>query len=439
MRRITMDPEMNTSISSIRSQEILDSRGNPTVEATVLLDCGITGTASVPSGASTGIHESQELRDNDPKRYKGKGVLHVVEKSIPAIETLLKGMSVNDQRAIDRNMIELDGTPEKKVLGANAILAVSLACARAGAIASDIPLYTYLRKIYWPDVAGWILPVPQMNVLNGGKHAPGSVDMQEFMIMPVKAPSFVEALRMGSQTYHALKSLLLEKKLPVGVGDEGGFMPKVPSHEEMLTVLVDAIRLAGYEPGNDIVIGLDPAASEFFENGAYMLKTENATLTSSELIAHYQSWTEKFPVVSIEDGLSEDDWDGFVDMMKKMGDRVQIVGDDLFVTHPDRLTKGIELHAANAILVKLNQIGTLSETADVISQARQAGLKTIISHRSGETEDAFIADLAVACNAGQIKSGAPCRIERVAKYNRLLHIERELQSSSQFATFSFLR
>lgn len=428
---------METSIASISGLEILDSRGNPTVEVTVALSSGISGTASVPSGASTGTHESYELRDNDQARYGGKGVLHVIEKNIPLIEKSLKGLSVLDQRKIDTTLIQLDGTPQKTSLGANMILSVSLACARAGAIASNMSLYRYLRTLYWPDVVEWILPVPQMNVLNGGKHAPGSVDMQEFMIMPVGASSCAEALRMGSEIYHALKKILQEKGLSVGVGDEGGFSPLMPSHREELSLLTDAIEKAGFSPGKDVVLALDPAASEFFHEGKYTLSIEHTQLSSAELIDLYESYINEFPVRSIEDGLSEDDWEGFVSFMKKMGDRIQIVGDDLFVTHPERLKKGVELRAANAILVKLNQIGTLSETADVITAAQNAGMNTIISHRSGETDDTFIADLSVACNAGQIKSGAPCRMERVAKYNRLLHIERDLQSSSRFATVSF--
>lgn len=427
-----------SAIQTIKASEILDSRGDPTVAARVTLTSGIIGEAAVPSGASTGTHEAYELRDGDKSRYSGKGVLKAMHSIGEDIAEALHGTDVQDQRAIDQTMIELDGTGQKKKLGANAILAVSVACARAAAMIAGIPLYRYLRETFWQDKTNWVMPIPQMNVLNGGKHAPGSVDMQEFMIMPIRASSFADALRMGAEVYHALKSLLKEKGLPVGVGDEGGFMPSLPSHREALSLLITAIEKAGYQPGADFVLALDPAASEFYQDGRYALSIENKSLTADELIELYSSWTDEFPIRSIEDGLAEDDWDGFKKLTQRIGDRVQIVGDDLFVTHPERLQKGIEQQSANAILIKLNQIGTVTETADVITQAQQAGFATIISHRSGETEDAFIADLAVACNAGQIKSGAPCRIERVAKYNRLLLIEKDLQTSSRYATVPVL-
>jgi len=425
----------DSSIKRIYAHEILDSRGNPTLLARVVLTNDIIGEASVPSGASTGTHEAYELRDGDERRYNGKGVLRAMKLVDYPIAPKLYGLDVCDQRLIDDTMIKLDGTPQKKELGANTILALSLACARAAAQSLDKPLYEYLRKAFWPDKTDWIMPVPQMNVLNGGKHAPGSVDMQEFMIMPIRASSFADALRMGAEVYNALKTLLSNKGLPMGVGDEGGFMPKLTSHAEALSLLTTAIQKAGYHPGTDIVLALDPAASELYRDGKYELPIEKKSLTADELIELYASWIAEFPIRSIEDGLAEDDWDSFKKMTQRIGDHVQIVGDDLFVTNAERLQKGIEQKSANAILVKPNQIGTLSETVDVITKAQQAGFATIISHRSGETEDAFIADLAVACNAGQIKTGAPCRSERVAKYNRLLMIEQELSGMSSYSSF----
>src|SRR3989338_7700356 len=425
----------DSSIKRIYAHEILDSRGNPTLLARVVLTNDIIGEASVPSGASTGTHEAYELRDGDERRYNGKGVLRAMKLVDYPIAPKLYGLDVCDQRLIDDTMIKLDGTPQKKELGANTILALSLACARAAAQLSDKPLYEYLRKAFWPNKLDWIMPIPQMNVLNGGKHAPGSVDMQEFMIIPIRASSFADALRMGAEVYHALKSLLQEKGVPVGVGDEGGFMPRLSSHREVLSMLITAIEKAGYQPGTDFVLALDPAASEFYRQNAYALSIEKKSLSSDELIDYYAAWVDEFPIKSIEDGLAEDDWDGFKNLTQRIGDQVQTVGDDLFVTNVERLQKGIDQKAANAILVKPNQIGTLTETVDVITKAQQAGFATIISHRSGETEDTFIADLAVACNAGQIKTGAPCRSERVAKYNRLLMIEQELSGMSYYSPF----
>lgn len=424
-----------SSILAITARELLDSRGNPTVEAEVRLASGVVGSALVPSGASTGTHEAYELRDSEKHRYLGKGTLAAVEHVKTTIAEKLVGMDVFDQKMLDKTLIDLDGTEHKEKLGANAILSVSLAAARAAALEKKIPLYQYLRDTFWPDAKNWKLPVPMMNVLNGGKHAIGSVDMQEFMIVPVGAESFNEAMRMGVEVYHTLKKILHEKGFAVGLGDEGGFMPRLTSHKQVLELLVAAIEQAGYKPGGDFGIALDPAASEFYRDTRYYLAIEDKKLTNEQLVDLYISWCEEFPIVSIEDGLFEDDWDGFAYMTKKLGRYVQIVGDDLYVTNSTRLDRGIKEKSTNSILVKLNQIGTLTETADVIQKAQDANMTTIISHRSGETEDAFIADLAVACNAGQIKIGAPARSDRVAKYNQLLRIEEKLSTSSYTSPF----
>lgn len=418
-----------TKIKKVEAMEILDSRGLPTVKTRVYLDCGVYGEASVPSGASTGTHEALELRDGDKKRYGGKGVLQAVDNVNAAVSKLLIGQRVTEQEKIDKMMIKLDGTENKNKLGANAILSVSLAVARAGAAVEGKELYQYLRNKFWQNEKKWVMPLAMMNVLNGGKHAPGSVDLQEFMIMP-KAKTFSESLRWGAEIYQGLKKLIYDQGLPVGVGDEGGFMPKLKSHRAVLELLVQAIKAAGYEPEKQAAIALDPAASEVYINGKYVLKTENKELTSEEMVEMYADWVKQYPVVSIEDGLAEDDWEGFRLMTKKLGGKIQIVGDDLYVTNVKRLKQGIKEKSTNAILIKLNQIGTLTETVQAIKLARQNKMAVIISHRSGETEDSFIADLAVASNCGQIKTGAPCRSERIVKYNRLLEIERELSVHS---------
>lgn len=419
-------------IEKVEALEVLDSRGNPTIAVWVTCD-GKVGQAIVPSGASTGSHEAIELRDGDNRRFFGKGVLTAVENVEKIIAPAITGKDVSDQETIDQTMVELDGTENKAKLGANAILGVSLACARAGAAVNNQPLYRYLREKFFQDRGNnWLLPVPQMNVLNGGKHALGSVDLQEFMIMPLAAASFSEALRWSAEIYQVLKKLLLEKGLPVGVGDEGGFMPKVQTNQQMLTLLVEGITKAGYKPGNQVAIALDPAATEIFSNGEYTLKTENKKLSSPGMIAVYEEWLKVYPIVSIEDGLAEDDWSGFKFMTERLGSKIQIVGDDLYVTNRKRLEQGIKEKATNAILIKLNQIGTLSETAEVINFARKNGLAAVVSHRSGETEDDFIADLVVAAGSGQIKTGAPARSERVAKYNRLLKIEKDLGELAMF-------
>ncbi len=419
-------------IEKVEALEVLDSRGNPTIAVWVTCD-GKVGQAIVPSGASTGSHEAIELRDGDNRRFFGKGVLTAVENVEKIIAPAITGKDVSDQETVDQTMVELDGTENKAKLGANAILGVSLACARAGAAVNNQPLYRYLREKFFQDRGNnWLLPVPQMNVLNGGKHALGSVDLQEFMIMPLAAASFSEALRWSAEIYQVLKKLLLEKGLPVGVGDEGGFMPKVQTNQQMLTLLVEGITKAGYKPGNQVAIALDPAATEIFSNGEYTLKTENKKLSSPGMIAVYEEWLKVYPIVSIEDGLAEDDWSGFKFMTERLGSKIQIVGDDLYVTNRKRLEQGIKEKATNAILIKLNQIGTLSETAEVINFARKNGLAAVVSHRSGETEDDFIADLVVAAGSGQIKTGAPARSERVAKYNRLLKIEKDLGELAMF-------
>ena len=419
---------MDTVIESVIGREILDSRGNPTVEVEVVLECGAVGRAAVPSGASTGVHEALELRDEDAKRYGGKGVLHAVDNVNEVIADELWGFDAVDQVALDEYLIELDGTPNKGRLGANAILGVSLAAAKAAAEALGLPLYRYIG-----GVSARTLPVPMMNILNGGKHAVDGPDLQEFMAMPVGAPCFAEALRWGAETYHALKKVLKSKGYGTGVGDEGGFAPSLKSNEEAVELIIEAIQQAGYEPAKDIFVALDPAASELFEDGKYTLKKEGRTLSGEEMVAFYEEWVNKYPIISIEDGLAEDDWDSWVLMRQRLGGRLQIVGDDLLVTNVERLKLGIERQAANSILIKLNQIGTLTETLSAIEMAKRAGWTAVVSHRSGETEDATIADLVVATNAGQIKTGAPCRSDRVAKFNQLLRIEEELGDAAVYA------
>lgn len=416
-----------TTIEEIFAREILDSRGNPTVEVEVVLESGAIGRAAVPSGASTGAHEAVELRDGDKSRYNGKGVLKAVENVNNIIANELLGWDALDQVGIDEMLIELDGTPNKSNLGANAILGVSLAVAKAAASALEIPLYRYIG-----GVSARTLPVPMMNILNGGKHAVGSTDLQEFMIMPVGAPSFAEALRWCSEVYHSLKKVLAGRGYNTNVGDEGGFAPSLRSNEEAVEVIVEAIEKAGYKAGEQIFLALDPAASEIYEDGKYHLKKEGRTLSGEEMVAFYEDWVNKYPIISIEDGLAEDDWDSWVLMRQRLGDRIQIVGDDLLVTNVERLKMGIQRRAANAILIKLNQIGTLTETIAAIEMAKRAGWTAVISHRSGETEDTTIADLSVAMNTGQIKTGAPCRTDRVAKYNQLLRIEEELESAAYY-------
>jgi enolase len=421
-----------TIIEDVIAREILDSRGNPTIEVEVILMGGERGIAAVPSGASTGIHEAVELRDGDKSRYGGKGVLNAVRNVNDNISEAIVGLDATDQIMIDEVMIELDGTPNKGNLGANAILGVSLAVAKAAANAQQQPLYRYLG-----GVSARTLPVPMMNILNGGKHADNSTDMQEYMVLPVGAPTFRDALRMGAEVYQGLKKVLHGKKLNTNVGDEGGFAPSLGSNREALEVIVAAIETAGYKPGVDIFLGMDPAASEFYENGRYNLAREGRTLSSSEMVDLYEQWISEYPIVTIEDGLSEDDWDGWKLLRQRLGNRVQLVGDDLFVTNTARLKRGIQEQAANSILIKLNQIGTLTETLEAIEMAKRATFTAVVSHRSGETEDTTIADLVVATNAGQIKTGAPARSERVAKYNRLLVIEDELgEETARYAGFS---
>jgi enolase len=420
-----------TTIEEVTAHEILDSRGNPTVQVEVLLMGGASGVAAVPSGASTGAHEAVELRDGDKSRYGGKGVLKAVENVNKQISEAIVGLDATDQALLDEVMIELDGTPNKAKLGANAILGVSLAVAKAAAQAQGEPLYRYLG-----GVSARTLPVPMMHILHGGKHADNSTDMQEYMVLPVGASSFREALRMGAEVYQGLKKVLHGRKLNTNVGDEGGFAPSLGSNREALEVIVAAIETAGYKPGVDIFLGMDPAATEFYENGKYVLAREGRTLTSSEMVDLYEKWIGEYPIVTIEDGLAEDDWEGWSQLRQRLGNRVQLVGDDLFVTNTARLKRGISERSANSILIKLNQIGSLSETLDAIEMAKRAAFTAVVSHRSGETEDTTIADLVVATNAGQIKTGAPARSERVAKYNRLLVIEDELgDESARYAGF----
>ena len=422
-------------IVGIFAREILDSRGNPTVEVDVSLESGVVGRAAVPSGASTGTFEALELRDKDPKRYNGKGVLKAVDNINNAIAPEIVGMDSLEQVTIDKRMIELDGTPDKSKLGANAILGVSLACARASAEELRLPLYKYIG-----GTNGKLLPVPMMNVLNGGKHADNNVDLQEFMIVPVGGGSFKEALRIGAEVYHTLKSILKEMGLSTAVGDEGGFAPNLKSNEEPFELLMKAIEKAGYKPGVDVVLAIDPASSEFFKDGKYILKADNTELTSEEMVDFYEKLVESYPaIVSIEDGLAEEDWEGWKILTERLGKKIQLVGDDIFVTNPVRVQKGIDMGVANSVLIKLNQIGTLTETLDVIELAKKNGYKAVVSHRSGETDDTFIADLVVATNLGQIKTGAPARIERVVKYNQLLRIEEELGEVAKFAGMSNYR
>jgi enolase len=417
-----------TNIDAIHAREVLDSRGNPTVEAEVLLASGTVGRAIVPSGASTGEHEAVELRDNDAKRYKGKGVLNAVENVNGEIAEALADLDAADQRALDARMIELDGTPNKGRLGANAILAVSMAAARAAANEFGLPLYRYLG-----GAAANILPTPMMNILNGGAHADNNVDFQEFMVMPVGAASFSEALRWGVEVFHTLKGVLKKRGYNTAVGDEGGFAPSVKSNVEAIEVVLEAIQQAGFKPGAQIAIALDPAASEFFQDGKYVFKkSDKSSKTSEEMVAYWAKWVKDYPIVSLEDGFAEDDWNGWALMTKEVGDKIQLVGDDLFVTNVDRLQQGIDKHVGNSILIKVNQIGTVSETLDAIDLARRNGYTSVISHRSGESEDTFIADLAVATGAGQIKTGSASRTDRIAKYNQLLRIEEQLGESARF-------
>ncbi len=423
-----------SAIVDITARQILDSRGNPTVEVDVLLESGAKGRAAVPSGASTGAYEAVELRDNDKKKYGGKGVLKAVGYVNRDIAEELVGMDPEEQVVIDRVMMELDGTHNKAKLGANAILGVSMACARAVADELDVPLYKYLGGPY-----SHLLPCPMMNIINGGKHADNPVDFQEFMIMPIGAESFAEALRCGAEVFHALKKILHDAGMNTNVGDEGGFAPAVSSAKEALDFIMKSINAAGYTPGKDVVIALDCAATEFYKNGKYDLEGEKRKLTSAQMISYFEELCAKYPIVSIEDGLAEDDWEGWIALTAKLGDRVQLVGDDLFVTNPKRLAEGIERKAANAILVKVNQIGTLTETFEAIEMAKRAGFGIVLSHRSGETEDSTIADIAVATNAGQIKTGSLSRSDRVAKYNQLLRIEEELGDAAKYAGASVLR
>jgi enolase len=414
-------------IARVQGREILDSRGNPTVEVDVVLESGEQGRAAVPSGASTGAHEAVELRDGDKTRYGGNGVLKAVGHVNDEIAAALRGADASDQRGIDEQLINLDGTANKSRLGANAVLGASLAAARAAALAAGQPLYRYLaagREL--------MMPVPMMNILNGGRHAQTKVDFQEFMVVPAGAPSFSEGLRWGTEAFHALKDILHERGLSTGQGDEGGFAPELDANEDAMRLLVDAIERSGHQPGRDLFIALDPAASEFYRDGRYELAGEGRSLEAAELIDRWASWIDHYPVISIEDGLAEDDWEGWRLLTGKLGNRVQLVGDDIFVTNVVRLRRGIESRVANSILIKVNQIGTLTETLETMATARGAGYTTVISHRSGETEDTFIADLAVATGAGQIKTGAPSRSERVAKYNRLLRIEEEVGNTAPY-------
>jgi enolase len=417
-----------STIIDIAAREILDSRGNPTVEADVTLASGQTGRAAVPSGASTGEHEARELRDGDSGRYLGKGVRKAVQNIEETIAPAITGMIATDQVEIDRTLIELDGTPNKEKLGANAILAVSMATARAAAAETGLPLYRYLG-----GPLSRTLPVPMMNILNGGAHATNTVDFQEFMVVPVGVESFAEALRVGAEVFHSLKKVLVKRKLATGVGDEGGFAPDLKDDEQALQVIIEAIEAAKFAPGKEVALALDVAASELHSGGTYTFKKSGAgTRDAAGMIDLYAKWLEEYPIVSIEDGLAEDDWEGWAQLTKALGDRVQLVGDDLFVTNTERLARGIENGVANAILIKVNQIGTLTETLEAIDMARGAGYLSVISHRSGETEDTFIADLSVATGAGQIKTGSASRTDRVAKYNQLLRIEEQLGDAAEF-------
>ncbi|MCI0419276.1 MAG: phosphopyruvate hydratase [Acidobacteria bacterium] len=418
-----------TTIEGIKAREILDSRGNPTVEAEVTLACGVTGRAAVPSGASTGEHEAVELRDGEKGRYLGKGVRRAVENVNQQIATELQGLDALLQADIDRRMIQLDGTPNKGKLGANAILAVSLATARASADALGLPLYRYLG-----GVNARLLPVPMMNILNGGSHADNNVDLQEFMVMPVGAPRFSDSLKMGVEIFHHLKKVLSKKGHSTAVGDEGGFAPNLKSNEEAVEVILEATQQAGFAPGKDVFIALDPASSEFYENGKYVFKKSDQSVKSSEqMVEFYSNWVRQYPIVSIEDGLAENDWEGWALLTQALGSRIQLVGDDLFVTNTERLRKGIEAGVGNSILIKVNQIGTLTETIEAIELAKVNRYTAVVSHRSGETEDTFISDLVVGLNTGQIKTGSASRTDRIAKYNQLLRIEEELGGQALFA------
>ena len=415
-------------ILEIKGREILDSRGNPTIEVDLQLESGIIARAAVPSGASTGTHEAVELRDGDKSRYSGKGVLQAIKNVDDIIYPALEGVNVLEQKKIDDIMIALDGTDNKSKLGANAMLAVSMAVAKAGAVFSELPLYRYLG-----GAGSYELPVPMLNILNGGSHADNSVDLQEFMVMPTGAGTFKEGLRISAEIFHTLKSVLKKKGYNTSVGDEGGFAPNLGSNEEALTVIIEAVEKAGYKPGDDVHIALDPAASEFFEDGKYIFKKSTGeTLSSSDMVDFYSGLVDKYPIISIEDGLAEDDWDGWKLMTEKMGKKIQLVGDDLFVTNPERLKRGIDEGITNSILIKLNQIGTVSETIETVKMAQRSGFTTVVSHRSGETEDTFIADLAVGLSTGQIKTGSTSRSERIAKYNQLLRIEEELGQSAVY-------
>ena len=419
-----------SSIISIHARQILDSRGNPTIEVDVITDSGILGRAAIPSGASTGIHEAVELRDGDKKYYLGKGVLNAVQNVNKVISEELNGMYVTDQQEIDQKMIELDGTPNKSKLGANAILGVSLACANAAAQVTGQQLYRYLG-----GTAANTLPIPMMNILNGGSHADNCIDFQEFMIMPVGAGSFSDAIRMGAEVFHNLKNVLKKGGYSTNVGDEGGFAPNLKSNEEAITVILQAIETAGYKPGKDIYIALDPASSEYFipeENVYHLHKSTGDKLTPTQMVDFWKGWVSKYPIISLEDGMAEDDWDGWKYMTETLGDKIQIVGDDIFVTNVERLQKGIELGVANSILIKVNQIGTLTETINAVNMAYRNSYTAVISHRSGETEDTTIADLTVALNTGLIKTGSACRSERIAKYNQLLRIEEQLGSVARY-------
>jgi enolase len=416
-----------TEIAEISALEILDSRGNPTIEVTVVLDSGVAGRAAVPSGASTGSFEAAELRDKDPKRYQGKGVLGAIKHVQETIAPMLIGTNAFEQRFVDNEMLKLDGTENKSRLGANATLGVSLAVAKAAANAVGMPLFRYLGGL-----SANVLPVPMMNIVNGGKHAEEGVDLQEFMIVPVGAKSFSEALRWGTEVYHALKAVLHKRGLSTAVGDEGGFAPALKTNEAALELIIEAIKAADRIPGEEIALALDPASTEFYADGKYHLKTENRSLSSADMVQYYEQLVNKYPIVSIEDGLAEEDWSGWSVLTEKLGEKIQLVGDDLFVTNCRRITRGIEQKIANAVLIKPNQIGTLSETLDAINLAKNNGYANVLSHRSGETEDSTIADLAVAVACGQIKTGAPCRSERTAKYNQLLRIENDLGESAIF-------
>ena len=426
-----------SKIKSISALEILDSRGNPTVMVTVALGNGIIASACVPSGASTGIREAVELRDGDKKRYGGKGVLKAVENVNKVIAPKLKEASAQDQKAIDARMIQLDGTENKSKLGANAILGVSMAVCRAAALDAELPLYAYIRKLHGGKGA-YVLPMPMMNVLNGGAHSTNNVDFQEFMLFPIGAPTFAEALRYGAETFHTLKQILNKRSLVTSVGDEGGFAPNLKTNSEAMEVIVEAIKTAGFKPGKDIAIALDPAASEFFDNGSYVMKkSDGSRKTPAEMIRLWSKWAKKYPIVSLEDGMSEEDHEGWVAITKALGKKFQLVGDDNFVTNPQIFADGIRDGIANSILIKLNQIGTVSETLETVAMAQKAGYGAVISHRSGETEDTFIADFAVGTGAGQIKTGSLCRSERIAKYNRLLAIENELGKKAQLWKWAF--